>query len=245
MYEFGTVGIPAPGVEVKIEALESSENSGEFQLATLPEPPRKSAKTPRNSNSQEGEILVKGHNVMLGYHNLPEETAAAFTPDGWLRTGDTGKFVHRRFLKITGRKKDVFKTSSGKFVAPQRVEDALKQSPFVSQSMVTGLNRAFVAALIVPDFQELEKWCLENKVHWTAPQFMALNPKILKKMKAEIEACNQSLEPHEQVRNFTLLHEEWTTAGGDLTVTQKLMRARLAEKFAKEIQEMYKSQMSA
>ncbi|MCB0520664.1 MAG: long-chain fatty acid--CoA ligase [Lewinellaceae bacterium] len=213
LYRFGTVGIPVPGVEVKIEV---------------------------ENGSEEGEILVKGPNVTNGYYNQPGETAAVLTPDGWLHTGDVGKFVHRRFLQITDRKRDIFKTSSGKFVAPQRVENALIASPYIQQAMAVGYNQPFVAALIVPEFAALERWCRENNIHWTGPQFMALNPKVLKFMEGILEDINQSLEPHEQVRKFTLLHGEWTAAGGELTFTLKLARNVLKEKFRKEIEAMYK-----
>jgi long-chain acyl-CoA synthetase len=212
LYRFGAVGIPIPGVEVKID---------------------------RPNENGEGEILVRGPNVMTGYFNQPEETAAALDPDGWLRTGDVGKFVNRRFLKITGRKRDFFKTTSGKFVAPLKVENQLQSSHFIKQSMVLGLNQPYVAALIVPNFDALETWCSENNVHWTAPQFMALNPKVRKFMENQIEELNQPLEPHERVRRFTLLHEEWTAENGTLTLTMKLMRDVLEKKFEKEIGELF------
>ena len=214
LYRHGTVGIPIPGMEVKID---------------------------RPDEQGEGEILVKGPNVMTGYLNQPAETAAVFTEDGWLRTGDSGHFERRRFLKITGRKRDFFKTSSGKFVAPQRVESHLLESLYIRQVMVTGINQPCVSALIVPDFPALERWCEENGVHWTAPQFMALNPRVLKFMETVIGELNESLEPHERVKKFTLLHEEWTPQRGELTLTMKLARQVIGEKFSKEIEEMYKS----
>ena len=214
LHRFGTVGIPIPGMEVKID---------------------------KPNEQSEGEILVKGPNVMAGYLNRPEETAAVFTEDGWLRTGDSGCFEQRRFLKITGRKRDFFKTSSGKYVAPQRIELLLQQSPFIRQIMVIGINRPYPSALIVPDFPALEQWCGENGVHWTAPQFMALNPRVLKFMESIIEELNESLEPHERVRKFTLLHEEWTPGSGELTFTMKLAREAIGEKFSKEVGEMYKT----
>ncbi len=212
LYKFGTVGIPIPGVEVTIN--EPDENGA-------------------------GEILVKGPNVMLGYHNAPDATSKVLDKDGWLHTGDIGQFVHRRFLKITDRKRDIFKTSSGKFVAPQKVENHLKSSPFINQVMVLGLNQPHVSALLVPDFIALENWCLENNVHWTAPQYMALNTAVLKFMQTVIDDLNESLEPHERVRKFILLHEEWTVKSGDLTFTQKLNRKGLSEKFRKEIAELF------
>jgi long-chain acyl-CoA synthetase len=105
--------------------------------------------------------------------------------------------------------------------------------------LVVGLNQPYVAALIVPNFDALETWCSENNVHWTAPQFMALNPKVLKFMQTKIDELNEALEPHERVRRFTLLHEEWTAENGTLTLTMKLMRDVLNEKFEKEIGELF------
>jgi long-chain acyl-CoA synthetase len=217
MYRFGTVGIPIPGVEVKIN-----------------EPDEKG----------EGEIWVKGPNVMKGYYNLPEETREVFSPDGWYKTGDVGKFEKKRFLKITDRISDIFKTTSGKFVAPQKVENTMKASRYIQQCMVVGLNRPHVAALIVPDFGELEKKCNENNVHWTGPQYMVLNPKVNEFFKLVIDKINKNLEPHEQVKEFILLHKEWTQQGGELTFTTKLLRKAIAAKYAKEMEALYQTKPS-
>ncbi len=214
LYRFGTVGIPLPGVDVKI-----SEPDG----------------------TGEGEVLVKGPNVMKGYHNRLEETKSVLSDDGWLRTGDIGKFVEKRFLKITDRKSDIFKTSSGKFVAPQKVESVLNSSSFIQQSMVFGLNQPYPAALIVPHFDALEKWCQDNGVHWTGPQFMVLNPKVVEFMNGVVNELNQELEAHERIGSFTLLHEEWTMESGELTFTMKLSRRTLAVKFSKEINNLFNS----
>lgn len=213
LFLFGTVGIPAPGVEVKIN-----------------EPDEEGA----------GEILVKGPNVMLGYHNQPEATKEVITEDGWFRTGDVGKFVNKRFLQITDRKKDIFKTSSGKYVAPQVVENQLKSSSFVEQCLAIGFQRPFVSALIVPSFVNLKSWCEENDVHWTAPPYMILNPKVIEKIEAVIEKCNESLASHAKIRRFKLLHEEWTIESGEVSPTLKIMRNVVIEKFSKEIEEIYK-----
>ncbi len=210
---FGTVGIPAPGVDVRIA--EPDEQG-------------------------EGEIEVKGPNVMTGYYELPEETAARFTEDGWFRTGDLGKFEFKRFLKITGRKSEIFKTTSGKFVAPAFVEQQLIASPFISQAMAVGLNKPFVGALIVPNFSFLENWCLENNVHWTSPQFMVLNPKVEKLFRQEIDRINEErLGTVEKVRAFQLLHEPWTSENGLLTPTLKLRRDILALQFQAEIENLF------
>lgn len=209
---FGTVGIPAPGVEVRIG------DPGE---------------------SGDGEIEVRGPNVMHGYLNLPEETAARFTADGWFKTGDVGRFEFKRFLRITGRRSEIFKTSSGKFVAPAFVEQQLASSHLISQSFATGLNKPHVGALIVPNFEQLENWCRENKVHWTAPQFMVLNPKVEKLFKQEIERINETrLGSVEKVKSFKLLHEPWTTENGLLTPTLKLRREAIGALYEAEIKEM-------
>lgn len=199
---FGTVGIAAPGVEIRIAAPEG--------------------------DAPDGEVEVRGPNVMLGYWNAPEATAEKFTPDGWLRTGDLGRIEHKRFLRITGRKSELFKTSSGKFVAPSYVEQQLLRSPFIAQALVTGANEAGVSALIVPNFPHLEIWCRDNKVHWTAPQYMVLNPKVQKLMQQEVDHVNDTrLGAVERIRRFELLHEAWTTENGMLTPTMKLRRGEI------------------
>ena len=210
---FGTVGIPAPGVEVRIG---DPDEGGD------------------------GEIEVRGPNVMRGYLNLPEETAARFTADGWFKTGDVGRFEYKRFLRITGRRSEIFKTSAGKFVAPAFVEQQLATSHFVSQSMATGLNKPYVGALIVPNFEQLENWCRENKVHWTAPQFMVLNPKVEKLFKQEVERINEAqLGSVERVKVFKLLHEPWTTENGLLTPTLKLRREAVSKLYEMEINGLF------
>ncbi len=211
---FGTVGIPAPGVEVRIAAEQDAEGNGEIE--------------------------VRGSNVMMGYLHLPEETAERFTPDGWFKTGDMGRFEFKRFLKITGRKSEIFKTTTGKFVAPAFVEQQLLGSPYVSQCMAVGLNQPYVAALIVPNFSALETWCQDNKVHWTAPQYMILNPKIEKFYRQEIDRINaEKLGTVETVHTFQLLHEDWTPENGLLTPTLKIRRDRVAERFSEEIGKLF------
>ena len=211
---FGTVGIPAPGMEVRL---------------AVPD------------EQGDGEIEVRGPNVMAGYYNLPDETAARFTADGWFKTGDLGKFEFKRFLKITGRKSEIFKTTTGKFVAPAFVEQQLMLSPFISQAMALGLNQPFVAALIVPNFAVLEEWCKVNNIHWTSPQFMVLNPKVEKLFRKEIEQINEErLGTIEKVRAYHLLHEPWTAENGLLTPTLKLRRELLARQFGEEIERMFK-----
>ncbi|MCB9334347.1 MAG: long-chain fatty acid--CoA ligase [Lewinellaceae bacterium] len=210
---FGTVGIPVPGVEVRIA--EADEQG-------------------------EGEVEVRGPNVMQGYLNLPEETAARFTADGWFKTGDMGRLEFKRFLKITGRKGEIFKTTTGKFVAPAFVEQQLLRSDFIDQCIALGLNQPHVGALIVPNFVQLEAWCAEHNVHWTAPEFMILNPKVEKLYRQEIDRINaEYLGPIEQVQTFQLMAGPWTAENGLLTATLKMRRPALEARFEKEIAALF------
>jgi long-chain acyl-CoA synthetase len=212
---FGTAGIPVPGVEVRI--------------------------APPQNGLPDGEIEVRGPNVMQGYWNKPEATAAKFTPDGWLRTGDLGRIEHKRFLRITGRVGEVFKTSTGKFVSPAYVEQQLKRSPFVAQCLAVGDNRPCVTALIVPNFDHLEAWCRENNVHWTAPEYMVHNPKVEKLFREEMEEINNTrLSGVEAVRHFALLTEPWATHNGLLTPTLKLKRREIEAQYRAEIDDLFK-----
>jgi long-chain acyl-CoA synthetase len=211
---FGTVGIPLPGVEVRIA-----------------EP----------NETGEGEILVRGPNVMRGYYRDQASTEKVLTADGWLRTGDMGKFVHKRFLQISGRKNDTFKTTSGKFVVPQALEGHIRSSAFVDQVMVVGVNKPFVAALIVPDFPILEQWCRSNGIHWTAPPYMVLNLRVQQLFEAEIEKINLEIPKFEQIEAFKLLPAPWTETQGELTPTMKIRRKFIASKYQSEIEALFVS----
>ena len=210
---FGTVGIPIPGLELKID--QPNENG-------------------------EGEIMVKGPNVMLGYYQQEALTEKVLDKEGWFRTGDVGQIVHKRFLKITDRKKDIFKTTSGKYVAPQVLENLLQRSNYISQCMVFGFNRPYVIALVVPSFTQLKQWCKENKVHWTSPQFMVLNPKVQQFMEGEVKKMNEGLANIEKIRQLKLLYEDWTVETGELTATLKLRRPFIIAKYNQVIEEAYR-----
>jgi long-chain acyl-CoA synthetase len=212
MSMFGTVGLPIAGIEVKID--EPDEN-------------------------HEGEILVRGPNVMHEYFKRPELTASVFSDDGWFRTGDVGKFVHQRFLKITDRKKDIFKTSSGKYISPLPLQNHVAKSPFIQQCLVLGFQRPFVTALIVPNFELLEKWCEQKGIHWTSPQFMVHNIKIREVVHHEIDRLNESLPGFQRIRDFVLCHQEWTVENRELTNTLKPIRKNLLEHYEKEVEKMY------
>jgi long-chain acyl-CoA synthetase len=125
------------------------------------------------------------------------------------------------------------------YVAPQLVEHAMRANPFIEQCLVIGFNRPAVSALIVPHFPTLRRWCDENNVHWTAPQYMVLNPKVLQKMDEEVQNVNATLPRHQRVRHFRLLHQNWTEETGELTPTLKAKRHIILEKYQKDIEEMY------
>jgi long-chain acyl-CoA synthetase len=209
---FGTVGIPIPGLQLRI----ANPDEG-----------------------QEGEIQVKGPNVMLGYYQKPGATDAVFTEDGWLKTGDRGKLVYKRFLQITGREKDLFKTTNGRYIPPEQLENALRSSPYIEECLVIGEQRPFALALILPQFHLLWQWCLEKDVYWTAPQFMIHNHKVEQFLQSEVERINEQLPPYKRIGNFLLLHEAWTTEAGELTPTLKPRREWIVQKFRKEIEARY------
>jgi len=209
---FGTVGMAIPGVEIKID----------------------------NPNADgEGEILVKGDNVMKGYYKRPELSVEVFAPGGWFRTGDVGKMVYERFLKITDRKKDIFKTSAGKYIAPLPLQNHFMQSPFIQCCLIIGFQKPYVTALIVPNFEWLEVWCVHEGIHWTAPEFMVYNIKVREKFKQEIDTLNEELPNYERVKDFVLCHQDWSVETGELTTTLKPVRHLLMEHYQKEIDKMY------
>ncbi|HWA34883.1 MAG TPA: long-chain fatty acid--CoA ligase [Cyclobacteriaceae bacterium] len=212
MHRFGTVGLTIPGIEVRID---SPDENGE------------------------GEILVKGPNVTPGYYNHPEQTRLAFNDEGWFKTGDVGKFVLKRFLQITDRKKEIFKTSSGKYIAPLQLQNHFMTSPLIERCLVIGFQRPFVTALILPNFLMLEKWCRQEHIHWTAPQFMVHNIMVRTRLDKEIEILNESLPNFERIRNFVLCHEDWTADNGEVTATLKPVRHVLEEHYKSEIEKMY------
>lgn len=183
--------------------------------------------------AEDGEILCKGPNVMLGYYKRPDLTADAVT-NGWFHTGDIGVLLQGKFLKITDRKKELFKTSGGKFVAPQPIENKFKESPYIEQIMVVGADRKFAGALIVPDFAYLRKWAADNKV-----SFELDNPQIKALYKKTVDQYNQAFNHIEQIKKFELMQHEWTVEGGEMTPTLKLKRKVIMEKYRDAVERIY------
>ncbi len=187
--------------------------------------------------AEDGEILCKGPNIMMGYYKRPDLTAEAIK-DGWYYTGDIGA-MDGRFLKITDRKKELFKTSGGKYVAPLPVENKLKESIYIEQVMLMGPERKFAGALIVPSFPNLKDWCRKNGVPFRSNEEVIKEPRVLDMYKELVESFNKFFNHVEQVKKFELLSNEWTIESGELTPTLKLKRKVITEKYREAIERIY------
>ncbi len=189
--------------------------------------------------SDEGEIICRGHNIMMGYYKNEKQTKEIIDEKGWLHTGDMGRFTERGQLMITGRLKNIFKTSMGKYVNPQIIEDKMIQSKYIDQIVVLGENQKFVAALIVPDFQAIKDWCENEKIVYTHNGDMIHNMNIKNLIKTEIDKYNQELSKTEHIVKFELLADEWSQDNGILTPTLKVRRKKIAEKYAESIKHIF------
>lgn len=212
MYKIGSVGMTIQGVELRIE---SPEGDGT------------------------GEILVKGPNLMKGYFKQSELTESVMTPDGWFKTGDIGFIREKRFLFITDRKKDIFKTSAGKYISPLPLQLYFEQSPFILRTLILGFQKPFVSALIVPNFELVKSWCIQNSVHYTSDEYMVHNIKVKGLFQSEIDRLNEKLATHERVRKFVLCHQDWSVENKELTTSLKPIRHLLMEHYQKAIDDMY------
>ncbi len=206
----GTVGMAIPGVEIKM--------------------------------AEDGEILAKGDNIMLGYYNRKDLTDEVIDKDGWFHTGDIGVWIERdgnKFLKITDRKKELFKTSGGKYVAPQVIENKMKESRYIEQIMVLGEAQKFVSALIVPSFVNLADWAKHNGITLENNERIVDNSKIKALINYEIERLNEDFGKWEQIKKFTLLPGEWTIESGELTPSLKVKRKFIMQKYKSQVEELY------
>ena len=193
----------------------------------------------------DGEILTRGPHVMLGYYKDPEYTAQVIDPDGWFHTGDIGTLIDGRYLKITDRKKDIFKLSAGKYVAPQLIENMLRGSEYIEQVMVIGENEKQVAAIISPNFNTLHYWALKYKLHYRDNAELIALPQTHDKYKKVLENYNKNLAPHEQIKQFRLVVDDWNPNNGFLSPTLKLRRAPLMEKYKDLIADIYGKEKSS
>ena len=188
--------------------------------------------------AEDGEILVKGPNVMMGYYNREDLTNEVIR-DGWFHTGDIGKIVEGRFLKITDRKKQIFKTSSGKYIAPQIMENTFKESRFIENIMVIGEGRKHPAAFIQPDFAHLKSWCKIKGIAYSTDAEMIKDERIIDRYKKEVAKKNEPYGNWEKIKKFELTPEVWGVEGGELTPTMKLRRKPILEKYAGLYEEIY------
>jgi long-chain acyl-CoA synthetase len=208
-HRLGSVGAPLPGVEVQIAA--------------------------------DGEILTRGPHVFQGYFNKPEETAASFTDgsESWFKTGDIGHLDADGFLFITDRKKDLIKTSSGKYVAPQMIEALIQKSEYVEQAIVLGDKRKYVCALLVPEFERLRAWAASRNLDTADKEALIADPKIVELVKGDVAKYTRELADYEKVKRLALVPREFTIEGGELTPTLKVRRRVVEEKYRDLIESLY------
>ena len=189
--------------------------------------------------AEDGEILCKGVNVMMGYYKAPELTAEVIDKDGWFHTGDIGIIEDGKYLRITDRKKEMFKLSAGKYIAPQPIENKLKESFFIEQAMVIGANEKFASALISPNFTFLHDWCSLHKIQFRDNKDLIEIPEVIEKFSKEVREVNKSLGEHEYIKRFRLVTEEWTPQSGELSATLKLKRNLVANHYKDLIADIY------
>lgn len=189
--------------------------------------------------AEDGEILVKGWNVIQGYYREPELTAEVIK-DGWFHTGDIGEIAEGKYLKITDRKKEIFKTSGGKYIAPGYLENKLKESMFIEQVMIVGEGEKFPAALIVPNFETIKDYCEIKQLPFKSNEQVIQHPSIIDKMEREVYRINQQFGKWEQVKKIKILPELWSIEGEELTPTMKLKRRVVLEKFKDEVESFYR-----
>lgn len=206
-YEIGTVGIPLPGVKVRIDT--------------------------------NGEILVKAATVTPGYYNNPDANAAAFTEDGYFRTGDAGHFTESGALVLTERVKDLFKTSNGKYIAPQMMESRLAENKYIDEVAVIGDQRKYVTALVVPNLSQLRRWAQKAGVPVEDSAALCSDPRTVEFVMSEINPLQKDLAEYEKIKKITLLPHHFSIMNGEVTNTMKVRRPVVAKRYAREIEKMY------
>jgi long-chain acyl-CoA synthetase len=187
----------------------------------------------------DGEIEARGPNIMRGYYNKPDATAEVFTDDGWFKTGDIGALDAEGYLRITDRKKELFKTSGGKYVAPQPIEQRIKQSRFVNQVVLVGAGRKFPAALIVPDWEALRSYAQHKGLDLKTQADLCRHPRIIDLLQRQVDSVTSDLSRFERVKRVALIERELTVEGGELTPTLKVKRRVIDEKYKDVIDKIY------
>ncbi|MFO7977416.1 MAG: long-chain fatty acid--CoA ligase [Bacteroidales bacterium] len=189
--------------------------------------------------ADDGEILAKGPGIMIGYYKDPEQTAAVIDEEGWFHTGDIGEFAKGKFLKITDRKKEMIKMSNGKYIAPQQIENKLKESFYIEQTMVFGDNQNFAGALIQPNFAALVEWSKKQKIHFQNQAELIQKPQVIQHFEDEIRSFNKKFKSFEQVKKIILIADEWSPLTGELSPTLKLRRKLIIEKYKNLVEAVY------
>ena len=174
--------------------------------------------------AEDGEIIVRGPSIMMGYYKNEEATKEVLTADGWFHTGDIGKFVDGKYLKITDRKKEIFKTSSGKYIASLVCENMLEQCRIVEQCMVIVEGEKFASSIIVPNFEYVKEWCSKNNIEFGSNEKIIENDVLKKELNQFVREMNKSLAPYEQVKRQAMLSQGWTIEGGELTPKMSMKR---------------------
>jgi long-chain acyl-CoA synthetase len=176
---------------------------------------------------------------MQGYYKNPEATAEVMDSEGWFHTGDVGTFIEGRFLKITDRKKEIFKTSSGKYIAPLMIENKIKECRFVEQSMVVGENQKHASAIIVPSFVNFKDYCKDHSINWTTNEEMSRHEDLKRLINEHVKLINKSLAPYEQLKRVAILSKDWSIEGGELTPKMSLKRKIIKEKNIEAINKIF------
>ena len=192
----------------------------------------------------DGEIMVKGPNVMKGYYKRPDATHEAIDDDGYFHTGDIGELIDNKYLRITDRKKEIFKTAGGKYIAPQTLENKFKESPYIEQIIVIGENERFPAALILPAFEALKDWCNKRAIVFADKQGLLANTEVIELFQQEIDRFNKSFGHWEQVKKFELIADEWSIDTGEMTPKLSLKRKVILKKYDKLVQKIYTQEHS-
>jgi len=191
--------------------------------------------------AEDGEILCKGPNVMKGYYNRPDLSDEVLDKDGFFHTGDIGELVEGQYLRITDRKKEIFKTAGGKYIAPQILENKFKESPYIEQMIVIGENERFPAALILPNFPALSAWCTRSDIPFSNNADMIKDQRVIDKIQSVIDHFNKDFGHWEQVKKFELLTEDWSIDGGELTPKLSLRRKVILQKYKDQVEKIYKN----
>jgi long-chain acyl-CoA synthetase len=189
--------------------------------------------------AEDGEILTRGHCLMVGYYNAPELTKEAIDEEGWFHTGDIGQIEPEGQIRLTGRKKEMFKTAFGKYVVPTLVENKFCENSLIDNILVVGENKKYAAALIVPEFGDLRSWCERKGIPYTTNEEMIKHPDVYNKFKKIVTQYNKFFGDTEQVKRFKLVSYEWSIQTGELTPTLKLRRNFVIDKYKDVIEELF------